>query len=220
MLNGRVFEPGVVPVGIVAAYVKTLFPGITSPLEPSSKNCWVLEPPMVERSAVTNNPVLAGFVPGVTVTVSVDESPGSTELGVAAPMPDGLVEARTVREIEVLPVRFRGLVSVMVAGRVFTPPLVPFATVALNEKTLSFGVKSPFEPSSKKDWLGEPPMEERLTLTVCAVLGGFVPGVTVTVKSVELPGATELGLAAPTPVGFVGPPPPIPRMETLSIANA
>ena len=95
---------------------------------------------MVERSAVTANPVLAGFVPGVTVTVSVDESPGSTEFGVAAPTPDGLLAARTVTDIEVLPTRFRGLVSVMVTGRLFAPPLVPFATVALNEKTLSLGV--------------------------------------------------------------------------------
>jgi hypothetical protein len=95
--------------------------------------------------------VLAGFVPGVTVTVSVDKSPGSTEFGVAAPTPDGLLVPRTVRDIEVLPVRFRGLVSVIVAGRVFKPPLVPVATVALNEKTLSFGVTSPFEPLSKKD---------------------------------------------------------------------
>jgi len=156
---------------------------------------------------VTANPVLAGFVPGVTVTVSVDESPGRTEFGVAAPTPDGLVVPRTVRDIEVLPTRFSGLVSVMVTGRLFAPPLVPFATVALNEKRLSFGVTSPLVPSSKKAWLAEPPMEERLALNVCAVLVGFVPGVTVTVNSVVFVGATEEGLAAPTPDGFVEPPP-------------
>jgi hypothetical protein len=50
-------------------------------------------------------------------------------------------------------------------------------------------------------------MEERLALTVCAVLVGLVPGVTATVRSVELFGATELGLAAPTPDGFVEAPP-------------
>ena len=36
-------------------------------------------------------PVLAGFVPGFTVTVSSDEFPGATEFGLAAPTPEGLV---------------------------------------------------------------------------------------------------------------------------------
>jgi len=46
---------------------------------------------MEERSAVTASPVLVGFAPGVTLTVSVDVSPGNTEFGVAAPNPAGLV---------------------------------------------------------------------------------------------------------------------------------
>ena len=49
-----------------------------------------------------------------------------------------------------------------------------------------------------------PPIEVRSPTTVMPVLGGFAPGVTVTVRSVVPPGATVLGLAAPTPVGGVG----------------
>ena len=47
---------------------------------------------MVERSAVTARPVLAGAVPGVAVTVNTDDAPGNTEFGLAAPTPEGLVE--------------------------------------------------------------------------------------------------------------------------------
>src|SRR5258706_464031 len=47
-------------------------------------------------------------------------------------------------------------------------------------------------------------MELRLAVTPSPVLVGPPPGVTVTVKSVALPAATVHGLAAPTPVGFVG----------------
>jgi hypothetical protein len=86
-------------------------------------------PPIDERSAVTAIPELVGFVPGVTVTVKVEGSPGKTELGAAAPVPDGLVEASTVREIEPLPER--ACASVIVKGNDFTPPEVPLATVAV-----------------------------------------------------------------------------------------
>ncbi len=51
-------------------------------------------------------------------------------------------------------------------------------------------------------------MVDRFPVTVMPVLVGFVPGVTVTVKSVVPPATTEFGLAAPTPEGFVPPPPP------------
>src|SRR5687767_2731454 len=94
MEKGSDFAPGVVSDATVAANVKTLSPATASPpFAPSSKNCWLAEPPIVDRSALTTNPVLAGFVPDVTVTVSVDASPGNTELGLAAPAPVGLVEA-------------------------------------------------------------------------------------------------------------------------------
>jgi hypothetical protein len=48
----------------------------------------------------------------------------------------------------------------------------------------------------------------------------MVPGVTLTVSRVAPVGATELGLAAPEPDGFVEPPAERPSMDTLSIANA
>src|SRR5262249_35733178 len=101
MEKGIDFGPGAVSGVTVAAYVKTLPPAPTSsPLIPPSTNCWLAEPPIDERSAVTTSPVLAGFVPGVTVTVNVDAPPGSTEFGFAAPKPDGLVAASTPSEIE------------------------------------------------------------------------------------------------------------------------
>ena len=46
---------------------------------------------MAVRSAETARPVLAGFVPGVTVTVKRDVPPIPTELGLAAPIPEGFV---------------------------------------------------------------------------------------------------------------------------------
>src|SRR6266478_3834482 len=46
---------------------------------------------MADRSPATVIPVLAGLVPGVTVTVNSDELPGATALGLATPTPDGLV---------------------------------------------------------------------------------------------------------------------------------
>jgi hypothetical protein len=81
--------------------------------------------------------VLGGFAPGVTVTVKTEFSPGRTELGLAWPEPVGLVEVETVSGIEPVPIRLDGAVSVMVKGKLFSPLVVPFATVALNEKTLS-----------------------------------------------------------------------------------
>ena len=70
---------------------------------PSSKNCWLAEPPIEDRSPVTVKPVLVGFVPGVTVTLNVEVSPGRTEFGFAAPVPVGLVEgAAPIPKIEML----------------------------------------------------------------------------------------------------------------------
>src|SRR5689334_20108310 len=98
---------------------------------------------MDERSAVTTMPVLVGFVPGVTVTLRVDASPVKTVFGVAVPTPDGLVAAGTPSRIAPEAVRENGLVSVIVNGSDLIPPFVPSATVALNEKILSFAVTSP-----------------------------------------------------------------------------
>src|SRR5207244_11969787 len=47
--------------------------------------------PIADRLPVTPIPVLAGFVPGVTVTVRVIESPMLTVLGLAVIVPDGFV---------------------------------------------------------------------------------------------------------------------------------
>src|ERR1043165_7375627 len=218
--NGIDFGPGTVSGATVATYVKTLSPATASPpLRPSSKNCWLAEPPIDERFAVTTTPLLAGFVPGVTVTVNVDAAPGRTEFGLAVPTPEGFVAASTPSEIEPVPVRENGLVSFMGNGGDLIPPFVPSATVALNEKTLSPAVTSPCVPSSKNCCDALPPIADRSAVTVCTVLGGLVPGVTPTVKSVELVAATELGFAAPTPLGLVAPPFKA-KIETLSIASA
>src|SRR5438132_1412311 len=48
-------------------------------------------------------------------------------------------------------------------------------------------------------------MAETSALTARPVLGGFVPGVTVTVRSVASPAARKFGVAAPTPLGLVEP---------------
>src|SRR5882672_11136998 len=48
-------------------------------------------------------------------------------------------------------------------------------------------------------------MADRFPATVIPVLGGRVPGVTVTVRSVEFPGITGFGLAAPVPEGLFTP---------------
>ena len=58
-------------------------------------------------------------------------------------------------------------------------------------------------PLSVKPWLADPPIAERSHVAVMPVLAGVVPGVTVTVRSVESPGGTDAGLALPMPVGAV-----------------
>ena len=100
-------------------------------------------------------------------------------------------------------VPLRDWASVMVAVSVFGPSLVPGATVARNVNTLSPPTASPLVPSSKKDWAAVPPMEVRSARTARPVLGGPLPGVTVTVRRVVSPGSSAFGLAAPTPEGLV-----------------
>src|SRR5688572_9285280 len=188
---------------------------------PSLKNGWLGDSPMLDKSATTVSPVLGGFVPAANVTVSLDDSPGNIETGFASPTPDGFVEASTLSEIEPEPVRESGLVSVIVNGSDLSPPVVPSATVALNEKTLSPAVTSPFVPLSKNCCMPLPPIALKSAVTVCATLAGFVPGVTATVSNVEPVGATEAGFALPMPLGLVETAvSPTPRIETLSIASA
>ena len=95
----------------------------------------------------------------------------------------------------------RDCASDMVKVSVFVPVVLEGETVALYEKMLSPAVASPFVPSSYSVCVVEPPMAERLPVTVIPVLVGFVPGVTVTVRSVASPTRTVVGFAAATPVG-------------------
>src|SRR4030095_6989514 len=82
----------------------------------------------------------------------------------------------------------------MVKGSVLGPVVVAFETVAVKVNVL---------PLPENDCVAEPPIEDRSAVTAKPVLVGFVPGVTLTVRRVDSPGKTELGLAVPTPLGFV-----------------
>ena len=93
--TGRPVTPAGVPAPIVARNEKTLSPGVTSPLVPSSANDCDGAPPIAVRSPVTVSPVLVGLAPGVTVTVSSVDSPSPTRLGDAAPVPVGFVVVGT-----------------------------------------------------------------------------------------------------------------------------
>src|SRR5215471_5076620 len=92
MLMGRLLAPAAVPGSTVAWNEKMLSPATTSPWVPSSKNDCPAAPPIDVRSPDTVSPVLAGPVPGVTATVSSVDEPAATLLGLAAPIPLGLVE--------------------------------------------------------------------------------------------------------------------------------
>ena len=91
MVAGSVLAPALVAAVTVAWKEKTLSPATASPCVPSSKNGCAAAPPIVLRFALTPNPVLAGFAPGVTATVSNVELPACTVPGFAAPVPLGLV---------------------------------------------------------------------------------------------------------------------------------
>src|SRR5438876_274017 len=158
---------------------------------------------MLVRSAVTARPVLVGFAPGVTFTVSSVDVPAGTVEGDAAPVPLGFVGgAVTVRPIVAEPPR--DWASVMLAGSDFPPVGVAGATVAENENVRSPAVASPWVPSSYSVWPGAPPIAVRSAVTARPVLVGLAPGVTATVRSVAPPCTTDDGVAAPVPVGFVG----------------
>src|SRR5882762_3925643 len=110
-----------------------LSPAFTSPLVALSKNCCVAEPPIADRLPVTARPVLAGLVPGVTVTVSSDELPGGTALGFAAPTPEGLLgppqmlkSSFVLRGLGALAVKSAELLSVSVQPLPFLRAAVVF----------------------------------------------------------------------------------------------
>src|SRR5437868_5550712 len=106
---------------------------------------------MLVRSPATAIPVLVGFEPGVTLNVSNVVPPTPTGFGLADPVPDGLVGVRTLTVSEILPLPLLLCASLIEKGIDLLPPEVLAATVALNEKTLSPAVASPFDPSSKND---------------------------------------------------------------------
>ena len=99
MLIGSDFAPTLVLLATVAVNEKLLLP--------LSVNDCVAEPPMAVRSPSTVMPLLAGPVPGVTVTVMVVVAPGKRLLGLAEATPVGGVDDEvTVSAIDVVPVRF------------------------------------------------------------------------------------------------------------------
>src|SRR5215471_11546876 len=167
-------------------------------------------------------PVLVGFVPGVAVAVSSVPPPATTLFGFADPVTVGFVGGTAVIVNEIVPVPVRNCASVMVAFNVLPPGDVAGSTVAVKVNVLSLAVASPCPPpgpSSKKVCVADPPIGLRSTVTASPVLAGFMPGVTATVSTVELPACTAFGVAKPVPVGLVGPA-AMPRMEISSIARA
>ena len=189
---GNDLGPAVVPWATMALNVNVV---------PLPWNCVTVLPPMAARLPVTARPVLAGFAPGVTVTVSVVVSPGATLDGFALPEMVGLDGDRTVTCVAGAVVALRGGVfaSVIVAVTDFAPPDTPFGIVPVNAKTLP-----PWPVNA-----GVPrPSGARLPVTVIPVLVGLVPGVTVTVKVIESPMPTDVGEAVIVPDGLVGAGPP------------
>src|SRR5579871_6776376 len=91
---------------------------------------------MLERLAVTDRPLLIGFAPGTTLTVSSVVSPACAAFGVAVPVPVGFVaDGTTVTAIDAVPCR--PCASLMAALKVFEPVATPTGTVTRNENVLS-----------------------------------------------------------------------------------
>src|SRR5215831_10234318 len=91
-VHGSDFPPALVPGAIVVENENVLSPPPASPFEPSSKNACEAGPPIAVRSQSTARPVLAGFVPGVTDTVSSVDPPGRRDCGLDAPVAVGDVD--------------------------------------------------------------------------------------------------------------------------------
>src|SRR4051812_36540588 len=89
MLIGRLLRPRVVVAATVAWNENVLSPAAASPCVPLSKNDCAAEPPIAVRLPATLMPVLVGFDPGVTATVSSVAWLGKTVLGLALPAPEG-----------------------------------------------------------------------------------------------------------------------------------
>jgi hypothetical protein len=109
------FVPVVVSPGIVNWIVNTLSPAAASPLSPSSCSAALAPCPKTLRSQLTVVPVLAGFVPGVTVPVTVSSVPGEPDAGFAAIARVGGVETASATVVKLqlgLPTRVSGGSSV------------------------------------------------------------------------------------------------------------
>ena len=83
----------------------------------------------------------------------------------------------------------------MVTGKDLLPAEVAPGMDALNVNVFPFGAKA---------CVADPPIDVRSAVTARPVLGGFCPGVTVTVSCVDAPAFTDAGLAEAEPVGLVG----------------
>jgi hypothetical protein len=97
LVTGKRYTPGVAASGMLAVNEN-----VPSPL---SANACVALPPILLRSADTLKPVLAGFVPGTGVTVSVVDPDGATLDGIATPEPLNAPGVSTVSTMFVLPLR-------------------------------------------------------------------------------------------------------------------
>src|SRR5262249_47337673 len=125
---------------------------VPSPFAPASAKACVLLPPMADRLAATANVTLVGLVPRVTTTVSRVPEPACTLLGVALPVPDGLVEpppppqtlvalallrgvgARALKSVPLLfasvqPLTARSSAVVVLGAGAFAPPSLQLAVV-------------------------------------------------------------------------------------------
>src|SRR5438105_12870964 len=88
----------------------------------------------------------------------------------------------------------RSCASRIAIGNETGPNGVPGGTAAVNVNAL---------PLAANDCAADPPIALRSPVTVMPVLAGFVPGVTLTLRSALLPGVTDAGVAVPVPVGDV-----------------
>ncbi len=178
-------SPGTMPAGVLL--VKTNTPSdVAGSASASASGAWMKNPlnftPVTTPRVATNWPASGEEVPAPWMAW-IGDSGGSTP------------KAALTR-----PVRARS--SVTLAVSVFGPTLTA-PTVARNEKTLSPGVTSPFEPSSKNACAAAPPMGVKSALTVKLLLGGLWPETTATVSRVVSPAAPEAGTALKVAPGGV-----------------
>ena len=201
--TGRDLLPVAVPLDTVTSRPKTLSPAAPSPCAPSSNRDVPAAPPMALVSTVTARLLLAGFVPGATVTARWVVLPAGTEAGAAlAALTVGEVGVSTVRAM--LPLPLRDSPSLTLSGSDLLPGVAAASMVTSRPNSLSPAAPSPCAPSSNRDTL-PPLILDRSALTVSAVLGGLAPGITSAFKWVVSVTATDAGVAVPETLGGVAP---------------